>query len=487
MTDQLIDLEDVAPAQSGRRTNGSLHWPVPKPLPTGLRPVKAFEPEYLPRSVARWVFDISEHMQCAPDFVGVAALVALGSLIGRRVAIRPQRHTDWQEVCNQWGCIIGKPGVLKSPAVEEAIKPLKRLEAKAREAQAEIDRQHALQVEAFRIRKEEAGKSARNAAKAGGDIAAALDVAAPDEPKRRRYLTNDFSYESLGVILADNPNGVLVYRDELVSLLRNLDREENATARGFYLTAWNGTSGYAFDRISRGNTHVAGVCISLLGTTQPGRASEYIRRAIAGGAADDGLIQRFGLLAWPDQDGSWREVDRFPDSAARQEAWATFEYLAELDPDRIGAERDTFETVPFLHFESEAQGIFSEWRSGLEKKLRSGEWHPAVESHFAKYRKLVPSLALLNHLSDGVSGPVGADALLAAIALAEYLETHAERAYSSGSNAELAAGTTILKRVRRRDIEGEFTARDIHQRDWSNLTDRDQLKPGLICFAILTT
>ena len=98
-------------------------------------------------------------MQCAPDFVGVAALVALGSLIGRRVAIRPQRHTDWQEVCNQWGCIIGKPGVLKSPAVEEAIKPLKRLEAKAREAQAEIDRQHALQVEAYRIRKEEAGRA----------------------------------------------------------------------------------------------------------------------------------------------------------------------------------------------------------------------------------------------------------------------------------------------------------------------------------------
>ena len=212
---------------------------------------------------------------------------------------------------------------------------------------------------------------------------------------------------------------------------------------------------------------------------QPGRASEYIRRAIAGGAADDGLIQRFGLLAWPDQDGSWREVDRFPDSAARQEAWATFEYLAELDPDRIGAERDTFEAVPFLHFDNEAQGIFSEWRAGLEKKLRTGEWHPAVESHFAKYRKLVPSLALLNHLSDGGSGPVGADALLAAIALAEYLETHAERAYSSGSNAELAAGTTILKRVRRRDIEGEFTARDIHQRDWSNLTDRDQVQAGL--------
>ena len=116
---------------------------------------------------------------------------------------------------------------------------------------------------------------------------------------------------------------------------------------------------------------------------------------------------------------------------------------------------------------------------GTGKETTERRVAPGGRKPFAKYRKLVPSLALLNHLSDGVSGPVGADALLAAIALAEYLETHAERAYSSGSNAELAAGTTILKRVRRRDIEGEFTARDIHQRDWSSLTDRDQLQAGL--------
>jgi len=59
-----------------------------------------------------------------------------------------------------------------------------------------------------------------------------------------------------------------------------LDREEFAPARGgFFLSAWNGTLGYTFDRIVRGATHIEAACQSLLGSTQPGRISEYIRRA----------------------------------------------------------------------------------------------------------------------------------------------------------------------------------------------------------------
>ena len=58
-----------------------------------------------------------------------------------------------------------------------------------------------------------------------------------------------------------------------------LNREEFAPARGFFLSAWNRTWGYTFDRIVRGATHIEAACQSLLGSTQPGRIAEYIRRA----------------------------------------------------------------------------------------------------------------------------------------------------------------------------------------------------------------
>jgi len=111
------------------------------------------------------------------------------------------------------------------------------------------------------------------------------------------------------------------FRDELVSLLKALDHEDNAEARGFYLTGWNGDSPYTFDRIMRCmNLHISAVCLSLLGSTQPGRIADYVRHAVRGGSGDDGLIQSFGLLVLPDIGGEWCNVDRFPDSDAKREA-----------------------------------------------------------------------------------------------------------------------------------------------------------------------
>ena len=42
----------------------------------------------------------------------------------------PATATDWTEVPNLWGCIVGRPGTMKSPAMGEALKPLHRLEAR---------------------------------------------------------------------------------------------------------------------------------------------------------------------------------------------------------------------------------------------------------------------------------------------------------------------------------------------------------------------
>ena len=146
-----------------------------------------------------------------------------------------------------------------------------------------------------------------------------------------RYRTNDTSYESLGELLINNPAGMLVERDELVSLLSHLDRDDQAVARGFYLSGWSGTQPYTFDRIVRGHLHIEAACISVLGNTQPVRISEYVRRANAGGAGGDGLIQRFGLMVWPDASTEWKNVDEYPDTKIRERVWNVFSRLAKLD------------------------------------------------------------------------------------------------------------------------------------------------------------
>jgi len=97
---------------------------------------------------------------------------------------------------------------------------------------------------------------------------------------------------------------VLAYRDELVSLLKSLDKEGNEGARGFYLTAWSANEGYTFDRIGRGlNLRIDACCLSLLGTTQPAAIGSYLADAVATGGGD-GLLSRFGMMVWPDISGT---------------------------------------------------------------------------------------------------------------------------------------------------------------------------------------
>ena len=108
----------------------------PTPIPDGLLPVKTFDPDLLPASISPWALDIADRMQCPLDFIGISALAALGAVLGRKVAIRPKQKDCWACVANFWAMVIGKPGVMKSPAMEQAIKPPRRLEMKAAKAYA---------------------------------------------------------------------------------------------------------------------------------------------------------------------------------------------------------------------------------------------------------------------------------------------------------------------------------------------------------------
>lgn len=239
-----------------------IKWSEPKAIPDGLLPVPPFDLAFLPKKISPWVADIADLMQCPPDFVAIPAMITLASAIGRKIAIRPQCNTDWTEVANLWGYIVGPPGSMKSPAMAEAMKPLRRLEANARSMNETALKAYQTAADDFKIRSEAAKSALKAALKKDPNATAPAPLEEPVEPKARRYVVDDATYEALGVILVDNPQGVLAYRDELVSLLRTLDREEYAAARGFFLAAWGGLAGYTFDRIIRGTQHIEAACVS---------------------------------------------------------------------------------------------------------------------------------------------------------------------------------------------------------------------------------
>ena len=181
---------------------------------------------------------------------------------------------------------------------------------------------------------------------------------------------------------------------------------------------------------------------------------------------------------WPDVAGEWRNVDRWPDTDAKRTAWETFERLDKLDARDMGAELDD-EGRPFLRADGEALEMFTGWRFELEARLRNGDDPDVLVSHLAKFRSLVPSLALICHLADQEAGPVAAPAMIRALAWAQFLEAHARRMYHAATLPELGAAPALVQRLARGDLGAEFTARDVQRRGWSRLTDRAVLHNAL--------
>jgi hypothetical protein len=465
-------------------------WEDPVPLPEGLPTVATLDPAMVPEPLRGWIMDVSERMQIPPDFAAAGAIIVAGSLIGRKLGILPKRQDDWLVVPNLWGAVVGRPSLLKSPALAEVMKPLARLVAEAYEDYQEAMLTYEMDVmvaEATKAAlKDELKKAAREAA--GGGARSKLDEIAyrsqeterPEEPKLRRYKTEDATVEKISEILLENPRGILVHRDELSGWLRSLDKQGREGDRSFYLESWNGTGSFDVDRIGRGSLHVPALCLSILGSIQPGPLSTYVYQATQGEKGDDGLLQRFQLLVWPDPPTVWRNVDRCPNTEAKNRAYEVFKRLDGLDTEHFGAGGEDEEGIPTMRFTDEAQEVFDRWRHELEGRLRTADLPPTLESHLAKYRSLMPSLALIFQLIEYVDGTgegdaVGLRAALQAAAWCEYLETHATRLYSSAENPAMEGARALLDRIRKGDVSDGDSTRSVYRKHWAKLSTPEEV------------
>ena len=150
--------------------------------------------------------------------------------------------------------------------------------------------------------------------------------------------------------MAENPNGLTLFRDELIGFLRSMDRQGHESDRGFYLEAWNGSNAYAYDRIGRGTIMIPNTCLAIFGTIQPGPLARYLR-ASASGEEADGFMPRFQVLVYPDPVVTFINVDRRPDARARDVAHAVFRSLDQLDPVARRCLVDAERGMPFLGFD----------------------------------------------------------------------------------------------------------------------------------------
>lgn len=467
-------------------------WGEPGDIKLSVPEVAKMTDELMPSPLKDWLKDISHRMQTPADFSTISAVVIFGSVIGSGCSIRPKQEDNWEVIPNLWGACIGQPSVmLKSPSMQEAMRMLEELQAhygEEYEHQKNLFKADELEKE---LKLKDIEKRMKDLARGKG-ITGTVDADAmavlkhdyadltkqlEQTPQRRLFKTNETTVQSMTLIQEQNERGILVFRDELVALLLNWDKEQNADERGYFLEGWNGNGTYTDMKISRGLTEAKNICISLLGGIQPDKLKRYLLQAIKGN--NDGLLQRLQLAVWPENPDSWSLVDQKPNYEARDRVEAILFKLAECDFKELGANENGEKKRPFFRFDDEAQTVFNEWLTELHTIKIPQEDNPLMLEHFGKYRSLMPSLSLIFHcldsIQEGNSGPIKASSARLAASWCEYLESHARKVYSMVDKYEEEAAIMLSKKIKSKALPDTFTAKTVYNKGWHGLKDRAQV------------
>ena len=165
-----------------------------------------FPLEALPWSLRCFAEDVSKSIGIDPASVAISALAVLSGLIGRTFVLDVKRRH--REYAMLWCMLVAKSGFGKSPALNFSVHPIRQLQADA----------HKAYNKAYAAYKQSG--SQHKSASAQNQTASA----APTEPVRLRYIVSNPTVEALLPILAENPYGITLVRDELAGFLKAMDR-----------------------------------------------------------------------------------------------------------------------------------------------------------------------------------------------------------------------------------------------------------------------
>ena len=114
--------------------------------------------------------------------------------------------------------------------------------------------------------------------------------------------------------------------------------------------------------------------------------------------------------------------------------------------------------------------------------MRGGSESALLTNHLAKYRILMPSLALLFHVVDSVGtdrlSPVSYEAAERAAAWCELLEAHARRVYQSAIEGDPEVAARLAERIKQ-SLPNPFTFRQVAIKGWSGLDTVEDVRKAV--------
>ncbi len=296
-------------------------------------------------------------MPTTPEFLFTTLLPAAASRIGTAAQVVIKPSAKYTQPMVIWSAIVAQSGSMKTPAQRIILDPLTTLEKEAHKRyEAETEEYEQLRAAGEQVKK----------------------------PVRKRYLTKDSTIETLQRTHAENPRGILYYRDELAGAIkgRNQYRRGQGADEEAELDQWTG-SAVIVDRAEKA------VCIPHSAVSRTGAIQWEVLAELMGDHRDT--------------NGAW---SRWLFCAA--DAPPRYLNLSEDEPDNGIAEAliwlyRTLEQLPTQDYflSTEAKYLFEAWQHHLVDTQRT-EQSSGLQLIYPKIEAYTARLALWLHIVNAV-------------------------------------------------------------------------------------
>ena len=361
----LIEEDSIAFTSDSGKTTETLSFPL----------------EIFPKAIRDIIEALEEYENYNIDFTSASFLTVFAAAMGSTWSVRFM--TGWVSRPIIYMVLVGSPSCGKTPPLQQAVAPLLKLDG-------EYDMIYCKEMETYRRCERMSAKQREK-------------HSLPEEmkmPQRKCHVVVDSTVEALIGALRDNPRGVLIYKDELDSLLSNFNRY-NGSDEGYFLSLFSGTP-FKYSRKSN-NEHIflANPYCSIIGTTQPGRLGEQF----GGKRMMNGFSSRF-LKVYPEIDKmpSWNDT-AMPDGVL--EEWERI--IRKVVAATPSTDQEGKATSIELLFTQEAKLRVIQWKDEVNNKVYAETDSDAVRALCGKLETYLVRFCLVIQIMHAICGESGMD------------------------------------------------------------------------------
>ena len=341
----------------------------------------SFPLEIFPKAIRDIIEALEEYENYNVDFTSASFLTVFAAAMGNTWSVRFM--TGWVSRPIIYMVLVGSPSCGKTPPLQQAVAPLLKLDG-------EYDMIYCKEMETYRRWERMSAKQREK-------------HSLPEEmkmPQRKCHVVVDSTVEALIGALRDNPRGVLIYKDEIDSLLSNFNRY-NGSDEGYFLSLFSGTP-FKYSRKSN-NEHIflANPYCSIIGTTQPGRLGEQF----GGKRMMNGFSSRF-LKVYPEIDKmpSWNDT-AMPDGVL--EEWGRI--IRKVVTVTPSTDQEGKATSIELLFSQEAKLRVIQWKDEVNNKAYAETDSDAVRALCGKLETYLVRFCLVIQIMHCICGESGMD------------------------------------------------------------------------------